>query len=235
MHTFDILVVDDSLILVKKLSMLLEKVGYRVVRTAATGNQAVAAYRACKPDVVTMDITMPDMDGIEATRAIISEFPDAKIIMVTSHGQEQMVLDALKAGAKGYVLKPFQDFKVYEAIQKACKGVVLLQDKLKAAEEQAEKNRLQREKEQAEQAEKDKLEASAAEQTSSELADANESGTRSSGSSQIEASANKSAQSAQPVATPTNSSQQQSRFCKECGNAIAADAKFCSGCGLRLA
>lgn len=56
----------------------------------------------------------------------MSEFPDAKIVMVTSHGQEKMVLDALKAGAKGYVLKPFQEQKVYEAIQKACKRVVLL-------------------------------------------------------------------------------------------------------------
>ena len=217
MHTFNILVVDDSLIIVKKLSTLLEKVGYRVVQTAATGRQAIAAYRACMPDVVTMDITMPDMDGIEATRAIISEFPDAKIIMITSHGQEMMVLDALKAGAKGYVLKPFQDFKVYEAILKACKGVVVLQDKLKAVTEQYEKDRLQREKEQAE---KDKLEASAAEQISSELADAN---------------VNEPAQSAQPVGTPTNSSQQQSKFCKECGRAIAANDKFCSGCGLRLA
>jgi DNA-binding NarL/FixJ family response regulator len=78
-----------------------------------------------------MDITMPEMDGIEATRAIMKDFPDAKIVMVTSHGQEKMVLDALKAGAKGYVLKPFQDHKVYEAIQKACKRVVL-QDMLHA-------------------------------------------------------------------------------------------------------
>lgn len=232
MDSFNILVVDDSPIIVRKLSLLLERVGYRVAQTAATGKEAIAAYRACKPDVVTMDITMPDMDGIEATRAIISEFPDAKIIMVTSHGQEKMVLDALKAGAKGYVLKPFQDFKVYEAIQKACKGVVVLQDKLKAVTEQYEKDRLQREKEQAE---KDKLEASAAQQISSKLADANESGTRSSGSSQIEANANKPAQSAQPVGTLTNSAQQQSKFCKKCGSAIAADAKFCSGCGLRLA
>ena len=93
--------------------------------------QAVAAYRACRPDVVTMDITMPEMDGIEATRLIMGEFPDAKIIMVTSHGQEKMVIDALKAGAKGYVLKPFDGHKVYEAIQKACKRVVL-KDKLQS-------------------------------------------------------------------------------------------------------
>jgi len=153
MDSLDILVVDDSPIIVRKLSMLLENVGYRVIKTAATGREAIAAYKTCKPDVVTMDITMPDMDGIEATRAIMGEFPNAKIVMVTSHGQEKMVLDALKAGAKGYVLKPFQEHKVYEAIQKACKRVVL-HDKLKGEVEQREKDKLQRE---IEQIEKDKL------------------------------------------------------------------------------
>ena len=116
----DILVVDDSPIIVKKLSVLLTALGYSVIQTAANGKEAVEAYKICKPDLVTMDITMPEMDGIEATQAIMSEFPDAKIVMVTSHGQETMVLNALKAGAKSYVLKPFQEQKVYETIQKAC-------------------------------------------------------------------------------------------------------------------
>lgn len=116
----DILVVDDSPIIIKKLSTLLESVGYRVIHTATNGKEAVEAYKLSKPDVVTMDITMPEMDGIEATQTIISEFPNAKIVMVTSHGQEKMVLDALKAGAKGYILKPFQQQKVYETIQKIC-------------------------------------------------------------------------------------------------------------------
>lgn len=142
MDSLDILVVDDSPIIVRKLSMLLEGVGYRVVGTAATGKEAIAAYKACKPDVVTMDITMPDMDGIEATRSIMSEFPDAKIIMVTSHGQEKMVLDALKAGAKGYVLKPFQQHKVYEVVQKACKRVVH-KDKLNVEIEQRDAKAMQ--------------------------------------------------------------------------------------------
>jgi two-component system chemotaxis response regulator CheY len=131
MDSLNILIVDDSPIITRKLGMMLEQLGYRVIQTAATGREAIAAYKARRPDVVTMDITMPDMDGIEATRAIMKEFPEAKIVMVTSHGQEKMVLDALKAGAKGYVLKPFQEHKVYEAIQKACKRVVL-QDKLHA-------------------------------------------------------------------------------------------------------
>src|SRR5450759_89440 len=129
MDSLDILIVDDSPIITRKLGMLLEQLGHKVARTAATGREAIAAYKACRPDVVTMDITMPDMDGIEATRTIMGEFPEAKIVMVTSHGQEKMVLEALRAGAKGYVLKPFQEHKVNEAIQKACKRTVL-RDKL---------------------------------------------------------------------------------------------------------
>lgn len=119
MTYLQILVVDDSLITVKKLSSMLTTLGHRVVRTAATGLEALAAYEAYKPDLVTMDITMPDMDGIEATRRIREKFPDALIIMVTSHGQEKMVLDALKAGAKGYVLKPFHEEKLKEVIETA--------------------------------------------------------------------------------------------------------------------
>lgn len=131
MSTLDIMIVDDSPIIRQKLTVMLEQIGYRVVQTATTGKEAIASYRSQRPDLVTMDITMPDMDGIEATRAIIGEFPDAKIVMVTSHGQEQMVLHALKAGAKGYVIKPFQPHVVYEAIQKACRRTVD-QDKLQA-------------------------------------------------------------------------------------------------------
>ncbi len=122
-----VMVVDDSPIIVKKLSVMMQTLGYKVIQTATNGKEAVAAYPQCKPNVVTMDITMPEMDGIEATQAIMSEFPDAKILMITSHGQESMVLDALKAGAKGYILKPFQQQKVYETIQKMCKRKIDLQ------------------------------------------------------------------------------------------------------------
>lgn len=122
-----VMVVDDSPIIVKKLTVLLQTFGYNVVQTASNGKEAVAAYKQHQPDVVTMDITMPEMDGIEATQKIMSEFPNAKIVMITSHGQENMVLDALKAGAKGYVLKPFQQQKVYETIQKTCKRKIELQ------------------------------------------------------------------------------------------------------------
>ena len=135
MGALRVLVVDDSPIITRKICMMMDQIGYEVVKTAATGIEAVTAYKTCLPDVVTMDITMPEMDGIEATRIIMLAFPDANIVMVTSHGQEKMVLDALRAGAKGYVIKPFQPQKVFEVIEKACRRVVL-QDKLQAASEQ---------------------------------------------------------------------------------------------------
>ncbi len=113
----DVLVVDDSLITVKKLLVLLEGMGH-TVRTAHSGEQALAACRAHPARVVTMDITMPDLDGIEATKRILAEFPGTAIIMVTSHGQEKMVIDALDAGASGYVLKPVNPEKLAQMIAK---------------------------------------------------------------------------------------------------------------------
>lgn len=118
MSVLKVLIVDDSLIAVKKLTLMLEGMGHRVAGTAATGAEAVDAYRACSPDLVTMDITMPDMNGVEATARIVAEFPDARIIMVTSHGQERMVIDSLDAGAKGYVLKPVRVEKLSDMIDK---------------------------------------------------------------------------------------------------------------------
>ncbi|MDP2752434.1 MAG: response regulator [Rhodocyclaceae bacterium] len=156
LDSLNVMIVDDSPIIVRKLTMMLEQLGYRIVATAGTGKEAITAYRTTKPDVVTMDITMPDMDGIEATKAIMGEFPEARIVMVTSHGQEKMVLDALKSGAKGYVIKPFQEHKVYEAIQRACKRVVIA-DKLMAEIDQRKALAAQREAE--EQAAAAKIEA----------------------------------------------------------------------------
>ncbi len=139
MTYLQILVVDDSLITVKKLSSMLKALGHKVLCTAATGVEALAAYETYKPDLVTMDITMPDMDGIEATRRIKARFPEALIIMVTSHGQEKMVLDALKAGAKGYVLKPFKEDKLREVIEAALKRNIR-SDKLQEVIQKAESN-----------------------------------------------------------------------------------------------
>ena len=124
-----VLVVDDSPIIGRRIRMLLDQIGYRVVMTAENGREAIAAYQKCWPDVVTMDISMPVMDGLEATRNIIQMHPQANIVMVTSHRQKKMVLAALASGAKGYVLKPFQPKKVSEVIDQAYSRVVL-KDKL---------------------------------------------------------------------------------------------------------
>jgi two-component system chemotaxis response regulator CheY len=119
MKGLNFLVVDDSLLNIKRLTGILTVLGHNVIRTAGTGAQAVLSYEAFNPDMVTMDITMPDMDGIEATQRIVKRFPDARIIMVTSHGQEKMVMDALEAGAKGYVLKPVREDKLKAMISRA--------------------------------------------------------------------------------------------------------------------
>jgi len=118
MTSLSVLIVDDSLITVKKLTAMVEGLGHRVVASAASGEKALEGYRAFLPDLVTMDITMPDMDGVEATRRIVKEFPQARVIMVTSHGQERMVIDALDAGAGGYVLKPVRVEKLIDMIDK---------------------------------------------------------------------------------------------------------------------
>lgn len=117
MKSLKFMVVDDSNITIKKLTKMLEECGHKVVFVALTGQQAVDNYSVCKPDMVTMDITMPDMDGIEATRRIIEQDEDALIIMVTAHGQEQMVMDAIEAGARGYVLKPIKKEKLKEHVE----------------------------------------------------------------------------------------------------------------------
>lgn len=116
MPSVNIMVVDDSAITIKKLSAMLEDMGHSVVHVAKTGTAAVEAFKTVQPDLVTMDITMPDMDGIEATKRILALSPTALVVMITSHGQEQMVMDAIEAGAKGYVLKPFKREKLEEYI-----------------------------------------------------------------------------------------------------------------------
>jgi len=111
-----VLIVDDSLIIRKKITTLLEKLGHEVIYDAKNGQEAIDAYLSKKPDLVTMDITMPDMDGITAVKQIMAKDVDAKIIMVTSHGQEDMVIKSIQAGAVGYMLKPITEDKLAAAI-----------------------------------------------------------------------------------------------------------------------
>lgn len=118
MTGLNIMVVDDSQITAKKIRSMLETMGHTVVQTARTGREAVARYQAARPDLVTMDITMPDMNGIDATREIMVAEPYARIVVVTSHGQEEMVRGAMEAGAKGYILKPFDQEKLRTVLDK---------------------------------------------------------------------------------------------------------------------
>ena len=111
-----ILVVDDSLIIRKKVKKLVIELGHDVIGDAKNGEEGIAQYKALQPDLVTMDITMPEMNGIEAVGHIIKEDENAKIIMVTSHGQEDMVIKSIKAGAVGYMLKPVTQDKLAAAI-----------------------------------------------------------------------------------------------------------------------
>jgi len=114
-----VMIVDDSLIMTQKLTAMLRDIGHQVVRVCKSGAEAVRDYPLVKPDIVTMDITMPGMDGIEAMAAIMATHPQARVIMVTSHGQEPMVLKALEAGALGYVLKPVNKDRLTAIIERA--------------------------------------------------------------------------------------------------------------------
>lgn len=114
-----VLVVDDALFMRKMLTDILTKNGYEVVGEASDGKEAYQKYKELKPDVVTMDITMPGTTGIEGTQMIVSEFPDARVVMCSAMGQETMVIEAIKAGAKNFIVKPFQPDKVLEVLQQA--------------------------------------------------------------------------------------------------------------------
>ncbi len=112
----NILIVDDSPIMRRNLSAILKAAGHTVVSEAVNGEDAFREYEKHKPDLVTMDITMPVMNGVEAVEKIIGSFEDAKIIMISALDQKFMVLSALQSGAKHYVIKPFTPEKVMQII-----------------------------------------------------------------------------------------------------------------------
>jgi two-component system, chemotaxis family, chemotaxis protein CheY len=114
-----VMVVDDSMIMSQKLAVILRELGHQVVRVCKDGSEAIRDYPLVKPDLVTMDITMPGIDGIDAMTGIMASNPDARVIMVTSHGQEAMVVRALDAGAVGYVLKPVTKERLSAMIERS--------------------------------------------------------------------------------------------------------------------
>ena len=113
-----VLVCDDAIFMRTMISDILSGAGYEVVGEAETGVQAIERYKALRPDLVTMDIVMPDMGGIEAVREIVKGDAEAKIVMCSAMGQQALVVEAIQAGAKDFVVKPFQPSRVLEAVQR---------------------------------------------------------------------------------------------------------------------
>lgn len=113
-----ILIVDDAKFMRMTLSNILTKAGHEVVGEAENGREAIELYRELKPDLVTLDITMPEMSGLDAVRKIKEEFPDAKIIMCSAMGQQRMVVEAIEAGAKDFIIKPFDEERVLDSIRR---------------------------------------------------------------------------------------------------------------------
>ncbi|HEY4101904.1 MAG TPA: response regulator [Gemmatimonadales bacterium] len=117
-----ILICDDAIFMRTMIADILSGAGYDVVGEAESGLQAVDRYKVLKPDLVTMDIVMPDMGGIDAVRAIVAADPAARILMCSAMGQQALVVEAIQAGAKDFVVKPFQPARVLEAVQRVLGG-----------------------------------------------------------------------------------------------------------------
>lgn len=113
-----VLIVDDAAFMRMVIKDILEKNGYEVLGEAKDGKEAVALYKDLQPNLVLMDITMPEMDGIEALKHIMEYDSRAKVIMCSALGQSNMVIESIQIGAKDYIVKPFQADRVVEAVKK---------------------------------------------------------------------------------------------------------------------
>jgi two-component system, chemotaxis family, chemotaxis protein CheY len=113
-----VLVCDDARFIRKVLREVLSEAGYRIVGEAENGRQAVELYTELKPDLVTMDIVMPEMGGIDAVREIVRLDPNARIMMCSAMGQRSLITEAMAAGAREFVVKPFQPSRVLEAARR---------------------------------------------------------------------------------------------------------------------
>ena len=114
----NILICDDAALIRIMIKDILTKNGYNIVGEAENGAKAVEKYAELKPDLVLMDITMPEMDGIEALKKIKAADANASIIMCSAMGQQAMVIESIQSGAKDFIVKPFQADRVLEAVQK---------------------------------------------------------------------------------------------------------------------
>lgn len=117
-----ILITDDTAFMRMTLKKILSQNGFEIAGEAADGLESVEQYKKVSPELVTMDITMPNMDGIAAIKEIISFDANAKIIVCSAMGQKTLVIEALNAGAKDFVVKPFQPDRIVDAVQKVLKS-----------------------------------------------------------------------------------------------------------------
>ena len=114
-----VLIVDDAAFMRMMIKDILTKNGFEIAGEAENGVESVKKYEELTPDIITLDITMPEKDGIEALKEIKEKNADANVIMVSAMGQQSMVIEAIQAGAKDFVVKPFQPERVMEAIKKS--------------------------------------------------------------------------------------------------------------------
>jgi two-component system chemotaxis response regulator CheY len=122
---YKVLVVDDALFMRSMIKDILKNSGkYDVVGEAASGNEAIEKFKELLPDLVTMDIVMPGMDGIEATREILKHDPKARIVMCSALGQEPLVIESIAAGARDFIVKPFTPDKVIQVMDHVARGPI---------------------------------------------------------------------------------------------------------------
>lgn len=113
-----VLITDDAAFMRMQLKNIFESLGHEIVGEAENGQIAIDLYEELKPELVTMDITMPELNGVEAVKEIKKNHPDATIVMCSAMGQQQMVLEAIQAGAKDFIVKPFDQERIKQAIEK---------------------------------------------------------------------------------------------------------------------
>jgi two-component system, chemotaxis family, chemotaxis protein CheY len=114
-----VLIADDAAFMRMMIKNILTEAGYEIVGEAENGQVAVTKYRELKPDLTTMDITMPEMDGLAALKEIRGEDPAARVVMCSAMGQQSMVIESIQAGARDLIVKPFQPDRVLEAVTRA--------------------------------------------------------------------------------------------------------------------
>lgn len=114
-----VLIVDDASVIRLRIKNALVEGGFEIAGEAADGKKAVAMYEQLKPDVVTMDIVMPGMNGVDALKEILRINPDARVIMITALDQKDKLMEAVLAGAKDYIVKPFEDERIVSAVNRS--------------------------------------------------------------------------------------------------------------------